>query len=366
MWVEKTAANKYKYVERYKDPYTGKEKRVSITLDKNTKQAQKQAQEALYQKINSADTRIESMTLGKLTQIYLNDQERTVKMSTFRRNSFACASICKTLGKDVRLDNLTAGYIRKKYIESGKAAGTVNESMTRLKALIRWAYKNDYITNTSCIDKLEKFKDTPHAAKIENKFLEKEEVSALLNKMKVKKWHDLTAFLVLSGLRIGEALALLPSDLDCKERVIHVTKTYDLVNGIITSPKTRTSVRDVYMQKELYELCKELLSESYINNQIININADLRIFEPSITTYPAYEKYLRENASGITDKKVTAHLLRHTHASLMLEAGMDVDAISERLGHNNSKITREIYLHITERTKRKQREQIDKIKLFAP
>lgn len=45
---------------------------------------------------------------------------------------------------------------------------------------------------------------------------------------------------------------------------------------------------------------------------------------------------------------------------------MDVDDISERLSHNNSKITREIYLHITDKTKRRQREKIGKIKLFAP
>ena len=54
MWVEETKKGKYKFIERYTDPLTGKYKRVSIVLDKNTSQSRKQAQKALLDKIDQA------------------------------------------------------------------------------------------------------------------------------------------------------------------------------------------------------------------------------------------------------------------------------------------------------------------------
>lgn len=50
----------------------------------------------------------------------------------------------------------------------------------------------------------------------------------------------------------------------------------------------------------------------------------------------------------------------------MLEKGMNIDAISERLGHTNSKVTREIYLHVTKKLQDKRNAEIKEIKIFAP
>lgn len=61
---------------------------------------------------------------------------------------------------------------------------------------------------------------------------------------------------------------------------------------------------------------------------------------------------------------ITVHALRHTHASLLLEKGVSIDMISRRLGHKNSKITREIYLHVTEKLKEKDNSQIAAINIF--
>lgn len=81
---------------------------------------------------------------------------------------------------------MKAGYIRKAYLASGKTSGTMNENIIRLKAMLRWAYRNEYLETTTCIDKLERFKDIPHAQKIEDKFLESEEISQMLAEMKIK------------------------------------------------------------------------------------------------------------------------------------------------------------------------------------
>ena len=91
MWVEETKQGKYKYIERFTDPLTGKYRRVSIVLDKNTRQAQKQAQAALQERIQEAmEPQKNNITLEKLIKLYREEQARTVKQSTYQRNYFAC------------------------------------------------------------------------------------------------------------------------------------------------------------------------------------------------------------------------------------------------------------------------------------
>ena len=68
---------------------------------------------------------------------------------------------------------------------SGKDAVTLNEYLIRLKALLRWAYRNDYIADISYLDKIERFRTDPHRLKIQDKFLEASELSDLLSGMKV-------------------------------------------------------------------------------------------------------------------------------------------------------------------------------------
>lgn len=309
------------------------------------------------------------MTIADVVELYREDQKKVVKASTWKRNYFACETTKKILGADTLLSGLTAGYIRKAYLASGRPPGTMNENIIRLKALLRWAYRNEYLETTECIDKLERFKDIPHAQKIEDKFLEAEEVSKLLSVMKIKKWKDLTEFLVLSGLRFGEAAALQRSDLDMKNRLIKVTKTFDTAHDLITTPKTRTSIREVYMQDQLFDLCERLLNASYISSKVTKINRSNRLFEPQkkqCIDIDVYTCYLRDCAVRSLGRKITPHTLRHTHASLMLENGMSVGAISNRLGHADSKVTREIYLHVTQKLKEKRNAQIKEIKIFAP
>ena len=366
MWVEQTKNGKYKYIERYTDPLTGKYRRMSIVLDKNTAQARKQAQAALSEKIRLSDHKPASMTLSDLVEHYREEQKKTVKASTWKRNYFACETLKKILGADTLLSALNAGYIRKSMLATGKESGTLNEHLVRLRALLRWGYRNDYVEDISYLNKLERFPDEPHRAKIEDKFLESVEVTALLAGMKVTEWRYLTEFLVLSGLRFGEAAALTISDLDFRERVIHVTKNYDSVNDVVDTPKTWTSIRDVYMQDELYQLCRRIAAES-LSRSVASIATGNLAFpgeDGEHISFYAYNKYLRENALKTIGRQITPHTLRHTHASLMFEQGMGEGTISRRLGHSDSKVTREIYLHVTKKLKERENSQMMNIKLL--
>lgn len=372
MWIEKTPNGKFKFREQYTDPLTGKNKTISVTLDKNTAVTRRLALEELTKKINSKKgslCEVDSLTLSELVEKYEKYQISALKPSTYRRNHFACLTIQRILGPDILVNRLTAQYVKEKFLDSGKAPSTLNELRIRFSALIRWGYQNDYVLDASFLDKFKPFPDVPHRQKIQDKYLESDELRTLLSAMNsCWHWKYLTEFLALSGLRFGEAAALTSSDIDYEQSLIHVTKTYDHNNKVTTSTKTQCSCRDVYMQPELEKLLRKIslymkiqkIEHGYSNDE------DLFFVMPSGNhiNHAAYEKYLRETSQKVLNRRITPHTLRHTHASLLLENGVDIYAISRRLGHENSKITREIYLHVTEKLQEKDNEQIRKIKII--
>ena len=368
MWIEERNG-KFRACERYTDYMTGKTKRVSVTLEKNTAAARRLAAEELNRMIdNKYEKKRENYTLKDLVEQYRIYQKNTVKASTYTRNYHACNALMSILGEDILQDKLNAAYIKKKFLETKKSPGTLNEHRTRLNALLRWGYENDYISDISFLSKFKPFDDVPHREKIEDKFLESHEVKTLLDSMDDTLWKSLTEFLILSGLRFGEAAALEVSDVDKNDRLIHVRHTYDCVNKVVSTPKTGFSIRDVYMQDELLKLVKEIsvymklqsLSAGYDNPH----NLFFQSKSGGYIQFYSYAKYLKEHAMKSIGRSITPHTLRHTHASLLLEQGISVDAISRRLGHHDSKITKDIYLHVTEKLKEKDNEEIRKIKII--
>lgn len=367
MWVEK-AKTGYRFIERYKDPLTLKYRRFTVTLEKDTRQTRKQAQELLNERIrayyDSVPTQGKEYTLADLVQAYRVYQKKRVKASTYTRNYFAADTLMKILGSDTLLSAINAGYIKKCFIASGKGNDTLNEHLTRLKALIRWGYKNDYIDDVRFLDKIDRFKTQPHRLKISDKFLERKELVALTDSMKVKIWHDLTLFIALSGLRVGEAIALEQADVDINDRTIHVNKNYDYINREVTSTKTDTSCRDVYIQDELLPLCRRIKANR-LSDRLVGKKTDLFFTsDGGYIHYYTFNKYLFENGQRILGRKITTHTLRHTHASLLMEQGIDIATISRRLGHADSQITKEIYLHVTKEIKRMDEEKIKGISLL--
>lgn len=370
MWVENLSNGKVKFVERYTDYITGKQKRVSVTMDKNTPKNRKLALEILNKKMqNKTETNPNDITLMQLIEKYREYQFRTVKLSTYNRNVSVTNSFMRLLNKDSLVNNYTAAYINDKFLGSGREPATLNEFLVRFKALIRWGYNNDYIKDISYLDKLTRYNDIPHRQKIEDKYMEPEEINKLLGYIENTKeyhWLYFTKFLLLSGLRVGEAIALTMHDIDFKNRLIHVTKTFDMNSRIITSPKTHQSIRDVYIQDDLLLLLQHAKLYSKELKLINNVKNDYFFVAKNggIIQYAAYSKFIRHASETSLKRRIKVHALRHTHASLLLAEGISIDTISRRLGHEDSRITKEIYLHITEKLKNRDNEAIRGLNLF--
>lgn len=353
MWSQEREPGKIRYFERYTDPLTAKSKTVSITLSgKDTTANRKKASAALSQAIDKkiAPEKHSALSLQNLYNAYTDYQALTVKASTQERNKRTLKKLCTLLGNDSIVDNLTVSYINQVLLSTQKESSTLNEYLARLRAMLRWGYDAELI-KSDIGNRLKRFKEIQTKRdKIADKYLEPEEIKSLLDYMQKSSlnWYYLTKFLLLSGLRIGEAIALEKSDITDS---IWVSKTYDVVNQIVTTPKTNTSNRDVYIQPELQCLLGQYTHWRKESDILAGCRSPHLFYNQSgdYISYYAYEKYLKETAEQVLQRKITAHTLRHTHASLLLAEGVSIDTISRRLGHENSKITRDIYLHVTQK-----------------
>ena len=372
MWTEPLSNGKFKFVERYEDPLTGEMKKVSITLDRDTTSSRKVAQATLADKIQakldklSLTVKKDDLRLSDLVERYRKSQELSMRKSTCQRNYHAENVLLQILGESTLVSRLTASYIKDKIWAHDKKAGTYNEHIKRFKALIRWGYENELIDDIRYLERVKNMEDKKKKERLQDKYLESYELKKLLSAMTVQKWEYLAELTALSGMRCGEALALNRSDIDFKGKNINIDKNYDYVNDITTLPKTKCSDRDVFMQPELEILCRKIYA--YYQMQQSNYGYQTDLFMSDINgdhlQYDAYNKYLREVSMRVLGRKVTTHIMRHTHVSLMAEAGVPLDIIARRLGHENSDITKRIYLHITERMKERDRERLQSVRLL--
>ena len=155
-----------------------------------------------------------------------------------------------------------------------------------------------------------------------------------------------------SGMRLGELLALTPSDFDFQNNTVTINKSYQRLHGedVITTPKTKKSNRTIKMSEFLAEEMQEYIKMQYE-------------IEPTGRLFPISKSYLhREIERGCKEtglQKIRIHDLRHSHVSLLIELGFSAVAIADRLGHESIEITYR-YAHLFPS---KQNEMANKLNL---
>ncbi len=356
MWSTINKSGNVEFRESFKDPLTGERKSACVTFTKDTaanrKLASQELQRIIAEKTRMYDT--DPLSMKELLVKYMDFQEKTVKKSTLERNKRTLDKIVPIIGEDIIVNNLKAGFVKDKLLSLTTNPTTLNEYLKRLKGMLRWGYESDYLDNYRLITKLTSFKDKTTREKIADKFLEPEEAHKLLGYMKDSQelWYLVTKFQLLSGMRIGELIAL--EDKDINGNFIRVNKTYDHINDLITPPKTPESDREVFIQPELAQCIKAIRRWRRTFALMNGIRSPLFIFTETgeYISYDAYEKYLKENGKRVLNRdKITTHVLRHTHASFLAAEGVPLETIMRRLGHANSRITREIYIHVTKKVR---------------
>ena len=183
-------------------------------------------------------------------------------------------------------------------------------------------------------------KGKPPRAK-KNKYLNQFELHAMLADLKLETevtWDWLILLIAKTGLRFSEALALTPNDFDFTRQTLSVNKTWDYKHGGGFVPtKNASSVRKVQLDWQLVMQLSALLK---------SLPADEPIFAKSSVYNSTANAVLARHCKRVGVPVITIHGLRHTHASLLLFAGVSIASVSKRLGHASMTTTQETYLHI--------------------
>ena len=154
--------------------------------------------------------------------------------------------------------------------------------------------------------------------------------------------------LLASGCRIGEALALEWSDIDLKKGIISISKTLNRYQETNT-PKSKAGLREIDIDKATVSLLKEYKKRQQIQAWQLGRSESI-VFTPFTTKY-AYACLLRKRLQGhfkaASVPDISFHGFRHTHATIMLYAGIEAKDLQYRLGHSNISMTLNTYVHAT-------------------
>jgi integrase len=157
-----------------------------------------------------------------------------------------------------------------------------------------------------------------------------------------KRFLPLLDFIAGTGARWGEVAALTIRDLDLRAGTVRINKAVKQ-DGKVGAPKTRRSVRTVTLPPETIAALLPIVANREPNDLVFTMPRGGPLLSRTFSTrywIPACEK------AGLTDPRPTPHSLRHSHASWLIEDGIDLVQVSRRLGHASIQITVDTYGHL--------------------
>lgn len=180
---------------------------------------------------------------------------------------------------------------------------------------------------------------TPSVKKV--KYINQFELHTLLDTLELKNeisWEWMILLIAKTGLRFSEALALTPADFNFSRQSISVSKTWDYKGeGGFLPTKNQSSIRKVQIDWQTVIQFSQLIKD---------LPADQPIFVKgkvyNSTVNGVLERYCKKAEVPV----ISIHSLRHTHASLLLFAGVSIASVARRLGHSSMNTTQKTYLHI--------------------
>lgn len=188
------------------------------------------------------------------------------------------------------------------------------------------------------------------------KFLNQHEMQSLLNILRLDEGVNWDYFLLLiakTGLRFAEALALTPNDFDFAHQYLNIDKTWDYksVQGGFAPTKNKSSVRKVQLDWQTVIQFSQLTK---------GLPEDKPIFVQRKVYNDTVNHYLERLCKKAEIPVISVHGLRHTHASLLLYAGVSIASVARRLGHSDMTTTQHTYLHIIQELENQDNDKIMK------
>jgi integrase len=283
---------------------------------------------------------------NKLKKVTAEHYKSTVK------NHLAPVFANKKL-KDISTADITEFLTKQKYKPL-----TINKFKIVLHSILKFAVSQKYIAENPCSGAIWKENTEREYGKIEN-VLTLQQAKKLLTLLEEDTAFNIVIkLLLLTGMRVGECLALRWSSVDIENKTIFIDKTlaYSEAHWYLSTPKTARSTRTIAIDDMTVELLKRYKALQDAQKEIVGdawAHPEM-LFTSCIGGYydrnhlgRQFRSFLEKHGEELgINHRFTIHGLRHTNASLLLYAGESIEVISAHLGHASADITSRVYSHL--------------------
>lgn len=218
----------------------------------------------------------------------------------------------------------------------GKSKSTIAKRKYNIQQIFRFANLNGFELTNPC-----SFVRTPRkAASKQRRVLTKDEIMRVIVQRDKSKYGFYAFFLLFTGLRRSEMLALQWEDIDYNNNVIHVTKVANYINNrVIIDDLLKNGDREKIIP--IPDILRRELDRNHRGKRgyIFGVSPDIPINSNSHSW--KWELFKRE-----TGLEVTQHMFRHTYCTMLFDAGVDVKTAAYLMGHRDVHTTLSIYTHL--------------------
>jgi integrase len=315
------------------------------------------------------DVNVTSLTVGEYLETWLTGKHALKPKTTALYRDMTTNYLVPNLG-EVRLLELRAHHLDRMYsnIALGRrgrplSASTIRRVHAVLRSALNTAVKRRLIPYSPA-EHIELAPENPKRAKPWTA----EECQTFLRDIAEDRLANLYHLILVTGMRRGEAIGLRWEDLDLDGACLFVVQQITEVHGrsVVGTPKTKRGTRLVPIDndtvailrrhREMQDVERTAWGPAWNDAGLVFTREDGRPLRPEYAT--RHFQALAER-SGL--RAIRLHDLRHTNASLALEAGVEMKVVSERLGHSQISITADLYTHVNRGLGRAAAEQIARV-----
>ncbi len=346
-------------------------------IDKSLKQLKERFREEIEKAENGLAFKQKRITLNEWFEEWFDVYKiRTVKeQSVFPMKSKYYNSFGKHLGDRLLVDITNSDIQRVINImkNEGKADSTMRDALGRIRECMESAKNNRLIPINPCFEIVVPWENK----QAERRFLSREEQNRFLKHMEHNWYKEMFYIMFLTGMRIGEVGGLMWSDVDFKNKCIHINRSlssqYEYGKKVmrLTNPKTHNSIRKIpfmgeaeemflAQKKKVEDLKKALGSrwrapEGYedlvfvttMGSAVLRYHAEKEIKKAvQELNYIEAVDSVREQREPVIFENMYPHAIRHTFCSRCFEAGMQPKVVQRIMGHQHYSTTMDIYTHV--------------------